>query len=153
MGDKLYLFYLVISDVICFEFRVLCNEEVSFELWVLHFGFILYFGKGYKMSFLVGFMSDKINNVVTEEKLERYFEITKEAFEIVKKSVISGKENESKEIFDMVGNYISDAEHFKERGDWVLAFAALNYAHGWIDSGVRLDVFDVGGNDRLFTIK
>jgi len=27
----------------------------------------------------------------------------------------------------------------------------LNYAHGWIDSGVRLKVFDVD-DDRLFTV-
>jgi len=89
---------------------------------------------------------------VTREKLDRYFGITGEAFEIVKKSVIPGKEEHAKEIFDMVGNYVSDAHHFDERGDWVLAFAALNYAHGWIDAGVRLDVFEVT-DDRLFTVK
>lgn len=93
-----------------------------------------------------------VNNVVTEEKLDRYFSITGEAFEIVKKSVKEGKDLEAKEIFEMVGNYYSDAEHFKEKGDWVLAFAALNYAHGWIDAGVRLDVFSVF-DDRLFTVK
>lgn len=93
-----------------------------------------------------------VNNVVTEEKLSRYFSITGEAFEIVKKSVIPGREIQAKEIFDMVENYINDAKHFRDRGDWVLAFAALNYAHGWIDAGVRLDVFLVN-DDRLFTIK
>jgi len=89
---------------------------------------------------------------VTREKLDRYFSITGEAFEIVRESVISGKEKEAKEIFEMVSNYVSDAKHFDERGDWVLAFAALNYAHGWIDAGVRLDVFEVT-DDRLFTVK
>lgn len=95
----------------------------------------------------------KINDTVSKQKLERYFGITKEANEIVKTSVIKGKEKYAKEILDMVSNYISDAEHFRDNGEWVLAFAALNYAHGWIDSGVRLDVFEVGDNDRLFTIK
>ena len=94
-----------------------------------------------------------VNNEVTQEKLNRYFSITGEAFDIVKKSVIKGKEKEAEEIFEMVGNYISDAKHFESNGDWVLAFAALNYAHGWIDAGVRLDIFQVGDNDRLFTIK
>jgi hypothetical protein len=93
-----------------------------------------------------------VEKEVTREKLDRYFSITSEAFEIVKKSVISGEEEHAKEIFDMVSNYISDARHFDERGDWVLAFAALNYAHGWIDAGVRLDVFEVD-DDRLFTVK
>ncbi|NCN86205.1 DUF357 domain-containing protein [archaeon] len=93
-----------------------------------------------------------MNNTVTEEKLKRYFSITTEAFEIVQNSVIKGKEKEAKEIFEMVKNYVSDANHFKEKGEWVLAFAALNYAHGWIDSGVRLDIFKVD-DDRLFTVK
>lgn len=95
----------------------------------------------------------EIKDTVSKQKLERYFGITKEAYEIIKVSVIKGREDYAKEIFDMVSNYISDAEHFRDNGEWVLAFASLNYAHGWIDSGVRLDVFEVGDNDRLFTIK
>ena len=94
----------------------------------------------------------EIQKEITKEKLEKYFEITESAFEIVKEKIIEGKENYAKEIFEMVSNYISDAKHFEEKGDWINAFAALNYAHGWIDSGVRLDIFDVS-DDRLFTIK
>jgi hypothetical protein len=52
----------------------------------------------------------------------------------------------------MAENYIADAKHFKKKEDYVNCFAALNYAHGWIDSGVRLDVFDVKDN-TLFTVK
>ena len=51
----------------------------------------------------------------------------------------------------MVSNYVSDAQHFFDKDDWVNAFAALNYAHGWIDSGVRLKVFNVT-DDKLFTV-
>lgn len=93
-----------------------------------------------------------INNKITKEKLKKYFLTTITAFEISKKSVIKGKEKEAKEIFEMVSNYISDAKYFEKKEDWVLAFAALNYAHGWLDCGVRLDVFDVK-DDKLFTIK
>ena len=89
---------------------------------------------------------------ITKEKLEKYFDVTGRAFEIVKKSIILGKEKEAKEIIEMVTNYISDAKHFEEKGDWVNAFAALNYSHGWIDSGVRLEVFSVD-DDKLFTVK
>jgi len=93
-------------------------------------------------------MKDKI----TKDKLEKYFLITETALKEVKKNIIKGKENYAEEILKMVENYVSDAHHFKENNDFVNAFAALNYAHGWIDSGVRLDVFDVH-DDKLFTIK
>jgi uncharacterized protein len=88
---------------------------------------------------------------ITKEKLEKYFKLTETALTEVKKNIISGKESNAKEIIDMVGNYISDAHHFENKDDWVNAFAALNYAHGWLDSGVRLKVFDVN-DDKLFTV-
>lgn len=93
-----------------------------------------------------------MENTITKEKLEKYFKLTTKALEEVKKKIIKGKEKESKEIIDMVSNYLSDAEHFRKNNDFVNSFAALNYAHGWLDSGVRLDVFDVK-DDKLFTIK
>jgi hypothetical protein len=89
---------------------------------------------------------------ITQEKLDKYFRVTNKAFKIAKENIIPGKENYAKEIIDMVTNYISDAKHFEEKEDFINAFAALNYAHGWIDSGVRLDVFDVD-DDTLFTVK
>ena len=92
-----------------------------------------------------------MENEISEEKLKKYFGLTETALAEVKKNVFGGKEAEAKEIVDMVENYVSDAKHFEEKGDWVNAFAALNYAHGWLDSGVRLKVFDVD-DDRLFTV-
>ena len=89
---------------------------------------------------------------ITKQKVQKYKTLTKKALAIAKKSIIKGKEDYAKEIIDMVKNYVSDAEHFEKKGDLVNAFAALNYAHGWLDSGVRLDVFDVKDN-RLFTVK
>jgi len=89
---------------------------------------------------------------ITQEKLDKYFQLTKKALKISKKSVIKGKKKYAKEIFDMVENYLSDAKYFEKNKDFVNAFAALNYAHGWLDSGVRLDVFDVN-DDKLFTVK
>ncbi len=89
---------------------------------------------------------------ITKEKLKRYFKVSETAYSLIKKKIVSGREVDAKEIIEMVGNYISDAHHFEEKGDWVNAFAALNYAHGWIDSGVRLGVFDVH-DDKLFTVK
>ena len=92
-----------------------------------------------------------MENEISEEKLKKYFGLTETALAEVKKNVFGGKKAEAKEIVDMVENYVSDAKHFEEKGDWVNAFAALNYAHGWLDSGVRLKVFDVD-DDRLFTV-
>jgi uncharacterized protein len=93
-----------------------------------------------------------MENEISEEKLKKYFKLTETALAEVKKNVFDGKEAEAKEIIDMVSNYVSDAHHFEDKGDWVNAFAALNYAHGWLDSGVRLDIFNVK-DDKLFTVK
>lgn len=93
-----------------------------------------------------------VNNIITDEKLESYLELTSKALSIVKENIISGREGDAKEIIEMAENYLSDADHFKSRKNFVLAFGALNYAHGWIDAGVRLGVFDVH-DDKLFTVK
>lgn len=93
-----------------------------------------------------------MKNEITEKKLEKYFNLTTKALEKVKKKIIKGKEKEAKEIIDMVSNYLSDAEYFRKKQDFVNSFAALNYAHGWLDSGVRLDIFNIK-DSKFFTIK
>jgi uncharacterized protein len=93
-----------------------------------------------------------MDNIITKDKLEKYFKLTSTALEEVKKNIIAGKKDYAKEIIEMVSNYLSDADHFEKKGDFVNAFAALNYAHGWLDSGVRLDIFNVK-DDKLFTVK
>ena len=52
----------------------------------------------------------------------------------------------------MARAYFEDAEHFFETGDRINAFACVNYAHGWLDAGARLGLFDVGQDDQLFTL-
>ncbi len=91
-------------------------------------------------------------NKITKEKIEKYSNLTSSALSIAKKSIIKGKEKFAKEIIDMVSNYLSDAKYFEEKKDFINAFAALNYAHGWLDAGVRLDIFKIKDN-KLFTIK
>jgi len=93
-------------------------------------------------------MQDK----VTKEKIETYRTMTSKAVEIAKSSIIKGKEKEAKEIIEMVSNYLSDSEYFEKNKDFVNAFAALSYAHGWLDAGVRLDIFDIK-NNKFFTVK
>jgi len=93
-------------------------------------------------------MEDKI----TKEKLEKYSTLTSKALEQIKKNIIKNKGKQAKEIIEMASNYLSDAGHFESKGDFVNAFACLNYAHGWIDSGVRLGIFNVNDN-KLFTVR
>ena len=93
-------------------------------------------------------MKDKI----TQQKIDEYFKLTSFALKEVNKNIIKSKKKEAKEIIEMASNYLSDAKYFQEKKDFVNSFAALNYAHGWLDSGVRLEIFKVK-NDRLFTVK
>ncbi len=93
-----------------------------------------------------------MQNKITKEKIKKYQTLTNKALKIVKSSIIKGKEKKAKEIIDMVSNYLSDAKYFEKKQDLVNVFAALNYAHGWLDAGVRLEIFDVKDN-KLFTIK
>ncbi len=89
---------------------------------------------------------------ITKEKLEKYSALTSKALKEIKENIIKGKEKQAKEIIEMASNYSSDAKHFESKKDFINAFAALNYAHGWIDSGVRLGIFNVN-DDRLFTVR
>ena len=93
-----------------------------------------------------------MKNTITLEKLHKYKELTTKALAIVKKSIAKGKNKQAKEIIDMVSNYLSDSEYFEKREDLVNAFAALNYAHGWLDAGARLGLFDVDHDNNLFTV-
>lgn len=93
-----------------------------------------------------------MNNRISKQKIDKYKKTTKDALKIAEKSIKKRKDKHAKEIIEMVKNYLSDSEYFEDKKDYVNAFAALNYAHGWLDSGVRLDVFDID-DDKLFTIK
>ena len=93
-------------------------------------------------------------NTVTDKKLEKYFDVTGRALKkvkIAKKKDIDWKAS-AEDFLDMAQRYYDDAQHFKEKGDIVTAFAALNYAHGWLDAGARLGLFDVGRDNVLFTV-
>jgi len=89
---------------------------------------------------------------VTKEKIKKYRTITSKAIKIAESSVVKGKEKEAREIIKMVSNYLSDSKYFEKNKDFVNAFAALSYAHGWLDAGVRLDIFNIK-NNKFFTVK
>jgi len=88
---------------------------------------------------------------ISKPKLQKYFNLTSKALNLVKKNIAKNKKNQAKEIIEMVENYLSDAKYFKEKKDFVNAFAAINYCHGWLDCGARLKIFKVKDN-KLFTV-
>ena len=95
-----------------------------------------------------------MNDTITEAKIDRYLDITKRALD--KLNVVTPERSFSKRMADdflnMANSYYNDAKHFRENGDFVTAFAAVNYAHGWIDCGARIGLWDVGQDDQLFTL-
>lgn len=91
-----------------------------------------------------------MENTITQDKLEKYFEITRKALEKAKIKIEKQKEGET--ILDMAKRYYEDAKYFEKKQNIVTAFAALNYAHGWLDTGARLEILEVDKDSTLFTV-
>ena|SRR3989344_2382653 len=87
--------------------------------------------------------------IITREKLAKYFTITREALEKAIKSKSKFNEQVRNDFLDMIQRYYEDAIYFQSKNELVNAFAALNYAHGWLDAGARIGVFLVK-DSRLF---
>jgi uncharacterized protein len=58
----------------------------------------------------------------------------------------------AEDFVTMARAYYADAKYFRDAGELDKALANVNYAHGWLDAGARLGLFDVGGDDQLFTL-
>lgn len=97
-------------------------------------------------------MEEKKINLVCERRIGKYREITEKALELAEKAVNKTQEKEAKEILSMVKAYLSDSKYFEKQGHFVNAFAAINYAHGWLDCGARLGIFKVK-DTKLFTVE
>lgn len=95
-----------------------------------------------------------MQNTITDERIDRYLDITSRA--LSKLSIAAPERSFGRRMADdflnMAKSYFEDAKHFRESGDLVTAFAAVNYAHGWLDCGARIGLFDVDGDDVLFTL-
>ena len=91
---------------------------------------------------------------VTSERIDKYLGLTAKALEKVSIIAKPGTDNHTKaeDILGMVNAYYSDAKYFLDDGRGDDAFAAINYAHGWIDCGVRLGYLDGKGDWKLFTL-
>jgi hypothetical protein len=85
--------------------------------------------------------------------LEKYLRLTDEALRRVRvgppaRSFLVGA---SEDFLQMARSYLADARHFQAQGDRDRALAAVSYAHGWLDAGVRLGLLDGGEDDVHFT--
>ena len=85
--------------------------------------------------------------------LEKYLRLTDEALTRIRvappaRSFLVGA---SEDFLSMARAYLSDARHFQSIGDLERALAAVSYAHGWLDAGVRLGLLDGGEDDVRFT--
>ena len=58
----------------------------------------------------------------------------------------------AEDFLSMGRAYCEDAKHFRDKGELEKALANINYAHGWLDAGARIGLFDVGGDGQLFTL-
>jgi hypothetical protein len=92
--------------------------------------------------------------VTSTELLDRYLRLTGEAMARVTaappdRSFLRGA---AQDFLTMAQAYLSDAKHFQEKGDLERALAAVSYAHGWLDAGVRLGLLDGGEDDARFTL-
>lgn len=92
--------------------------------------------------------------LIGDEKMVRYLDLTARA--LAKIDIVAPTPSWLRRVADdflaMAKHYHDDARHFHDQGDFVNAFASVNYAHGWLDAGVRLGVFDAHGDDALFTL-
>lgn len=96
----------------------------------------------------------KVRSRVEPAHLERYLALTQRALGTVKIAPPSRSHlrRVAEDFLAMAQAYASDARHFRDKGDLVNALSCINYAHGWLDAGARLGLFDVGGDDQLFTL-
>jgi hypothetical protein len=89
-----------------------------------------------------------------ETIVKKDLSITKRA--LVKLKIIAPEKSYAKRMADdflgMAQAYYDDARHFQANSDLIRALACVNYAHGWLDAGARLGLFDVKGDDKLFTL-
>lgn len=107
----------------------------------------------FKLTKLLQLMKIKMQKKdrITKQKINKYYDLTSKALKIAKKSINKGKDKQAMEIMLMIEAYLSDSEYFKKQKDYINSFGALNYAHGWLDAGARLKIFNVN-DDKLFTI-
>lgn len=93
-------------------------------------------------------------STLTPERVEKYLSLTSSALSKLKVAAPdrSFSRRLAEDFLSMARSYFEDAKEFARNGELVNAFACVNYAHGWLDCGARIGLFDVGADDKLFTL-
>lgn len=103
------------------------------------------------------FINDEDTMVAMQQDLQttfaRYLQLTETALQKAQQAPenLDIHDGTRADFLDMIQRYLADAKHFHEQGDVVRAFAAITYAHGWLDAGARIGLWDVKDN-ALFTV-
>ena len=86
-------------------------------------------------------------------RFDKYLGLTEKALQKAQEAPenLDIRDGTRADFLDMVKRYIADAKHFHEQGDVLNAFAAITYAHGWLDAGARIGLWDVH-DGALFTV-
>ena len=92
--------------------------------------------------------NDTVTDVIMEGCLDAFDEVRKELKVVPKDESMLGPLAHSG--LEMVDCYRTDAGNFMRDGDFVTAFAAINYAHAWIGCFTELGLFDADPGKRLF---
>ena len=91
---------------------------------------------------------------ISDERYAHYRDLSRRAREKV--SIAAPQRTHlyalAQDALDMVDRYLDDADHFESKDDRVRAFAAITYAHGWLDALARMGVIDVEHDSQLFTV-
>ncbi len=92
--------------------------------------------------------------MTSTELLDKYLRLTTEALDRVTAGppARSFLETAAEDFLRMARAYLADARHFQQQGDLERALAAVSYAHGWLDAGVRLGLLNGGNDDARFTL-
>lgn len=88
-----------------------------------------------------------MTETVSRERVQRYLSLAEDALEEVDGSFDGGR---GEDLHGLASSYVADARHWVDEDELVLAYGALNFAHGLLDAGVRVGVFDVH-DPELFT--
>ena len=103
-------------------------------------------------------LMNAIGSEISQEHLAKYFHITETALaaaslRLTELQTDNGKvktrisTQNAQQILNIAKQYTTDARHFEKKRDLVRAFAALNYAHGWLDCGAALGFISGKGSD------
>ncbi len=92
--------------------------------------------------------------IISDEKMAKYLDITTRARKKVRiaSPVRSFDRRLALRFLETSESYFKEAVDYRRENDYVRAFAAVNYSHAWLDGGARIGLFDVDGDDVLFTL-